>query len=141
MGGQVGSGKTHLGTAILGCLIKKHSVKYMLWRDETMRIKANVNDDIEYQGFVKPLKTVSVLYIDDFFKTEVKQPSPADVRFAFELLNYRYVNKLRTIISSELLIEDILDIDEAVGSRIYQMSKENYIRIGYDKNKNWRLKT
>ena len=146
LGGQVGSGKTHLGTAVLGQFVRKFAVRYMLWRDEIVKIKANVNNDPEYQALVYPLKAVDVLYVDDFFKTERNSgkrelPTAADVKFAHELLNYRYVEKKRTIISSELFIDDILEIDEAVGSRIYQMSKGHCVEIGYDKNKNWRLRT
>jgi DNA replication protein DnaC len=151
LGGQVGSGKTHLGTAVLGHFIKKSSVKYMLWRDDIVRLKANVTNDSEYQEIIHPLKTVDVLYIDDFFKTELKKdelrkrevrelPTAADVKIAHELLNYRYLKKMRTIISSELFIGDVLEIDEAVGSRIRQRSKEYYIAVDYDKSKNWRLK-
>jgi len=142
-GGQVGSGKTHLCTAIVGTLLKQgKSARYMLWRDEIVPLKAMVTDGDEYTKVIDELKTVDVLYIDDFFKTERgKSPTTADINVAFELLNYRYINsKLVTIISSERMINDVLAIDEAVGSRIYQRSKNYCIGIDYDKAKNYRLK-
>ncbi len=142
-GGQVGSGKTHLCTAMVGeFLMAGKAAKYMLWRDEIVSIKAVVTEDDAYSKKINELKKVPVLYIDDFFKTERgKQPTTAEINIAFELLNYRYNNKdLITIISSERLIDDLIDIDEAVGSRIYQRVKEYCLVIDYDRTKNYRLK-
>ena len=80
---------------------------------------------------MKPWKTVEVLYIDDLFKTEQgRNPTTADVNIAFEILNYRYRNpELITIISSERTIQDIVKIDEAVGSRIFEKSRNCCINI------------
>jgi len=144
VGGQVGSGKTHLCTAITIKLLKQGKrARYMLWRDEVVRLKAVINED-EYYEKIRQLKTTEVLYIDDFFKTERgKPPTSADINIAFELINYRYINRnLITIISCEQTIEDLIDIDEAVGSRIYERTKGNggYLVIGNDRNKNYRLR-
>lgn len=141
-GGQVGCGKTHLCTAIVGSFIKSGMpAHYMLWRDEIVPLKASVTDDVSYGKAIRKLKEVKVLYIDDFFKTERgKIPTTAEINIAFEILNYRYNSRdLITIISSERLIDDIIDIDEAVGSRIYQRSSQYCLVINYDRNKNYRL--
>lgn len=142
IGGQVGCGKTHICTSITGELIKagKSSV-YMLWIDEVTKLKAIKMDDVGYNQAVNRFKGAKVLYIDDFFKTERgKRPTTADINIAFEILNYRYNNKdLVTIISSENTCDDILDIDEATGSRIYQKCGEYKISVGQDKKKNYRL--
>ena len=142
-GGQVGCGKTMLCTAIVNELLKRLiACRYMLWRDEIVRLKANVNESEEYKAQIEPLKTTQVLYIDDFFKTEKgKAPTQADVNIAFEIINYRYNDpKLITIISSERSVEELLNIDEAVGSRIYQRTKNFNISIANDSRKNYRLK-
>ena len=141
IGGQVGCGKTHICTAIVGAMLNiGMSARYMLWRDDVVRLKANVNDDL-YGLEMDKLKRVKVLYIDDFFKTRTgDRPTQGDVNIAFELLNSRYSNKLPTIISCEKSVNEILDIDEAVGSRIYERSKEFCINVGRDQNKNWRLR-
>lgn len=139
--GSVGSGKSHICTAICKELLEAgKEVRYMLWRDESMKIKAAANDGEEYDRLIDPLKRVKVLYIDDLFKTQKgKEVTQADVNLAFELLNYRYVNRsLITVISSEKTIEEILDIDEAVGSRIYERCKEYYLRLSGKPN--WRLR-
>lgn len=142
IGGQVGCGKTHICTAIVSELFKQGKAgRYMLWRDEAVKLKANVNDSAVYQKLINPLKTVDVLYIDDFFKTEKgKPPTQADINVAFEILNYRYNSEnLITIISSERTIEDLIDIDEAVGSRIYERTRTCNIIINADRRKNYRL--
>ena len=113
----------------------------MMWVDDGGRIKAAVNDSEEYTRLLTPLKRVPVLYIDDFFKADrTKGVTPGDIKMAFELLNYRYINEgLVTIISTEKSIESILSIDEAIGSRIYQKSKD-YCLVFEGEGKNWRLR-
>jgi DNA replication protein DnaC len=142
-GGQVGCGKTHICTAITGELLKQgKSARYMLWRDDSVKIKACVNDAAEYNALVEPLKNVDVLYIDDFLKTGGNNPpTTADVNLAFEIINHRilYERKI-TVISSEYSLDKILEIDEALGSRIYQRAKEFSVYIGKGACKNWRLR-
>lgn len=141
MAGRVGAGKTHLCTALCSLLMERGlDVRYMLWRDICVRAKAVVNEEMEYQDIVRPMKQAKVLYIDDLFKTKEGQAqSVGDVNLAFELINARYNNKnLLTIISTEHTIESLLRIDEAVGSRIYERSKRYYLPL--TNAKNWRLK-
>lgn len=139
--GAVGSGKTHLCTALCGELLNAGmEVRYMLWRDQGGRIKAAVNDSAEYARLLDPLKMVRVLYIDDFFKAGPKGVSDGDIHLAFELLNSRYNDrKLVTILSTERTVDEILSIDEAVGSRIYERSEGYYLHFS-GLNKNWRLR-
>ena len=134
--GNSGTGKTHLCTAICGELIKAgKEVRYMLWRDEAPRLKALVNDRFEYDRLISEIKRADVLYIDDFWKGAV---TPADINLAFEILNARYNSKQKvTLISSERTIEQILSVDEAIGSRIYARSKGFYIKTP---DENWRLR-
>lgn len=143
IGGQVGCGKTHICTAIVRKFLvgEGRNTRYLQWRDEIPKIKAKANSD-EYEELLKPWKTVDVLYIDDLFKTEQgKNPTTADVNIAFEILNYRYRNsQLITIISSERTIQEIVGIDEAVGSRIFEKSGNYCINISKDIKKNYRLK-
>lgn len=148
VGGQVGSGKTHICTAICReFLLAGRDVRYMLWRDEIVAIKANVGDADVYKKMLDEYKSVEVLYIDDLFKTgksptgERQKPTIADINVAFEILNFRYSNpKSITIISTELTEDELLDIDEAVGSRIYERAKGSAITVGKDRARNYRLK-
>ena len=142
IGGQPGSGKTHICTAIAGYYIKKrYDVLYMLWCEDSKKLKAVVNEP-EYQSELNKYKNVDVLYIDDFLKTQHgEQPTKGDINIAFELINHRLMNPdLITIISSEKTLTDILAYDEATMSRIYQHTKKYKTDIAKDIGKNYRLK-
>lgn len=146
MCGQVGGGKTHLCTAIVGKLIHKGmDAKYMRWKDDAAELKAKINDH-EYQGLIEPFLYADVLYIDDFLKTgrgentQAKRPSTGDLNLAFQIINNRYGGKKTTIISSEHTIDELISYDEAVGSRIYEMSSKNCIMIPIDIQNNYRMK-
>ncbi|MGN0983062.1 MAG: ATP-binding protein [Candidatus Limivicinus sp.] len=134
--GQSGSGKTHICTAVCAELIERgQEVVYMLWRDDSVNLKAGINDRAWYESKTKKLKTVPVLYIDDFWKGKVTE---ADVNLAFEILNTRYNDtSMRTIISSELKLEEILKIDEAIGGRIYERSRGFTVLAPKE---NWRIR-
>lgn len=146
IGGQSGAGKTHLCTAICRkFLLSGKSVKYMLWRDEIVKLKGSINEPEEYEKMMSEFKNIEILYIDDLFKTgkgadgNKQQPTAADINIAFEILNFRYNSpKLLTIISSECTVNDILDIDEATGGRIFEKAKAFSLKP--DKAKNYRLK-
>ena len=57
----------------------------------------------------------------------------------FEIVNYRYLNNLPLIISTEFTVDRLLDFDEAIGSRIFEMSK-NYLVEIEGKENNYRLR-
>lgn len=143
IGGQSGAGKTHLCTAITAKLIKQGKrAKYMLWRDEVVKLKQSATDFESYQAQMHLLQTVPVLYIDDFLKTaQGQKPTQADIDKAFEILNVRYNNKLITIISSELTIDNIIDVDEAIAGRINEMAKGHCLNLKKDTSRNYRLRS
>lgn len=148
IGGQSGCGKTHICTAICRELILQGlDVVYMLWRDEITRLKAMVTDVDKYDNNIQLFKRAEVLYIDDFFKmgrgvgnNDIQKPTMADINIAFELLNYRSINNLQTIISSEFNIAELLEIDQALAGRIVENANPMPIVIRPDIKKNYRLK-
>ena len=145
-GGQPGCGKTHICTAVAGKLLYEMDLIYAVWPQISKRLKAIVNEADEYQDEIGKLQDVAVLYFDDFLKPVMDDqgcrlpPTPADMKLAFEILNYRYINRLPTILSSELYIDEINDIDEATGSRIAEQCGEYAMSIGRDKTRNHRFK-
>lgn len=128
-----GSGKTHLLTAIMNNLIKKKSVHcmYFPYVEGMGDLKANF-DNLEAKLDV--MRKVEVLFIDDLFKPINGQPRATDwqVEQIQSVLNYRYLNHKPLLISSELTIDEILDIDEALGSRIHQMCRDYIVIIKGD---------
>lgn len=143
IGGQSGAGKSHICTAIAGYYIKQGAdCRYMLWRDDAVKLKALVSEYEGYQKQIDDFKNIPVLYIDDFLKTQSgSAPTQADINLAFELLNYRLMDKEKiTIISSEYTIAQALEFDEATIGRIYQQTGAYKISIPKDINKNYRLR-
>lgn len=146
LGGQPGSGKSHLGAAICRhFLLAGKAVVYMSWLEDAAALKGHKNDE-DYGGMIARFKEAEVLYIDDLFKTEERDgvkapPTGADIRLAFEIVNYRYNNPaLLTIFSSEYHAGQLLDIDEAVGSRIIELAGANSFNIARDRGRNYRLR-
>lgn len=146
IGGQSGCGKTHICTAICReLLLAGNEVYYMKWRDEVSKLKALSMEAEEREKVLSKIKNTKVLYIDDLFKTgqnpdgTAPRPTSADINLAFEIINHRYCKKdLITIFSSELLMSDLIDIDEAVGGRICEMAVT--LNIAKDRSRNYRTK-
>ena len=146
IGGQSGCGKTHLCTAICReLLLKGKGVQYMQWREDAVKLKGMANDPEHREPLIDRFKKAEVLYIDDLFKTGKNpdggdlKPTSADINLAFEILNFRYnCPESLTIISSELCTEELIDIDEATGGRIFERAKA--FAIAKDKKKNYRTK-
>ncbi|MVO75613.1 DNA replication protein [Paeniclostridium sordellii] len=125
--GQVGSGKTHLSLAIANKLMDDgFGVLYMPYRDVITRIKQNVMNGEEYERIVNRYKNAKVLLIDDLFKGSI---SKSDVNIVFEIVNFRYFNNLPMIVSCEKGADELLDIDEAIGSRLIEMSKDYLVEM------------
>lgn len=143
IGGQSGSGKSHLGIAAATKLMKDthKKARYYVWPDE---IRKTWGDNEAYSLFVRNCQEVPILYLDDLFKRGDgnRSPSEAEVRTAFAILNHRYNNPDGiTIISSEFTLREIIEIDEATGGRIYQRTQDGTaINIQKDQKRNFRLK-
>lgn len=135
-------GKTHICTAISAHYIKAgQEVKYMLWCEESKKLKSLVND-VSYQSEIGIYKNVDVLYIDDFLKVQNGEaPTKGDINVAFEILNHRLLdNDKVTIISSEKLLDELMQYDEATMSRIYQKTGRYKLNVERNTDKNYRLK-
>lgn len=136
--GAPGSGKTHISMAVCNGLIKQYIPVLYFQHIEGMKEfcsmfarKEDISDKVER------MKKVPVLYWDDLFKPP-NAPKGYEIDLVFEVLNYRYLNSLPTIISSELTPEKLLKIDEAGGSRIIEMAKWHLVVLE-GKGLNYRL--
>ena len=134
--GRSGSGKSHICVAVCGALIERgEEMRYLSWRDDSVNLKAILNTP-EYKEQVDKLIRVPILYIDDFLKGTI---TDADINLAFQILNGRYNDsKKRTIISTELSMEEIFSRDEAVGGRIFERSRGFIVSTP---NENYRMRS
>lgn len=134
--GQVGSGKTHLGTAICSNLMSQNvAVIYMAYRNAVTKIKQALTNDSIYEREMSKYTQARVLYIDDFLKGRITE---SDVNIIYEIVNYRYMNNLPIIVSTEKYLDDLIDFDEAIGSRIIEMCRGNIVQL-QGKELNYRL--
>lgn len=136
--GQVGSGKTHLSIAIAINMLRTNiRVVYMPYRDVITKIKQNMVDQEYYKKSISKYQIAEVLLIDDLFKGKINE---SDINIMFEIINYRYLNYLPIIVSSEFSIDKLLGFDQGVGSRIYEMCKDYIVEVEQDIRNNYRLK-
>ena len=138
--GQSGCGKTLACSIIANYLLflAKREVCYVVWTDFIGKLKRDMmvdktNDVSEY---LDQIKKVDVLFIDEM----LKKYNETDLKYLIEIINYRYTNNLKTIITSENLYEQLLDIDEATFSRAIEKADGFLINIAKDRKKNYRLK-
>lgn len=135
--GRPGTGKTHLLMALTNQLISENQVViYFPFVEGFNDLKDNFE---ELNTKLERMKTVDVLFIDDLFKGRVR-PTDWQLEQIFGIVNYRYLNRLPLLISSEKNIDEMCEFDEAIGSRIYEMAKNYYVNIRGDINYNYRLK-
>lgn len=146
LSGQSGSGKTHLCTSVCRQrLLAGDEVRYMPWREKISEIKGMSLDNDRRAEILNGYKKAQILYIDDLYKTGKaldgsSNPTGADVGLAFEIINHRYINQLPTIISTEKTPQELVEIDEATGSRIIEMAGKNVYAISKDPKRNYRLR-
>lgn len=134
--GRPGAGKTHLLMAAANRLLEKGvEVIYFPWVEGLADLKSDF-DKLEEK--VSRLQRCQVLYIDDLFKGR-KEPTEFQLEQIFALINYRYLNKLPVMISSEWTISRMCDFDEATGSRIKEMCRDHLVVLDKD-NLNYRLR-
>lgn len=140
IGGQVGCGKTHICLSIINELLNNvHECSYIRWNEFATEVNAVVNDYKEYEKLMSETKNVEILYIDDFLKPiNGSNPTLAELKRAYDLVDYRYSNCLVTIISGERTLSEIIALDEAIGTRIQERAKGFVININADQSKNMR---
>lgn len=129
--GQPGAGKTHLLTALANNLILKKQVSVLYF--PFVEGFNDLKDDFDLlEEKLTKMKRVGVLFIDDLFKGR-DFPTQFQLEQMFAVINYRYLNHKPIMISSEKTVDELCEIDEALGTRIYQMSKEFIVVIKGDR--------
>jgi DNA replication protein DnaC len=142
--GQAGSGKTHIIVAIGAALLRREKdpvpVVYMPYLEAIRELKANSMDDEYYAKLSGRYCTAKVLIIDDLFKDKIKNGklmqdkyghnvalNEADMKHIYPILNYRYINHLPTLISTECTPQTLMELDEALAGRILERCGSNMV--------------
>lgn len=138
--GAIGSGKTMACSIISNHLLYNlnRNVQYVTWTDFISRLKRDMmGDNTEVVSeYLQEIKKVDVLFLDEV----LKKYNDTDLKYLMEIINYRYTNNLKTLITSEKLLDELLDIDEATFSRAVEKSKGYFLTIPRGREKNYRLK-
>lgn len=136
--GQSGCGKTHICTAICRkLLLDGVAVRYIPWVDTVNQLKAVSMDAEKRNAIMDEIKKAEFLYVDDLYKLSATE---ADKKIAFEIFNYRIINKLPTMTSTEYSFDKLNDFDEAIAGRLTDQAGEFCMFIGKDRNKNYRYR-
>ena len=99
-------------------------------------LKQSILDEENHMREMEKYLSPSVLFIDDFLKGKT---TSTDLSYIYRIVNTRYLKQNPMIISTEKSVGEILDFDEAVGSRILEMAGENVVY--FDENsENHRLR-
>lgn len=144
--GQPGAGKTHIVLAIGKALLEKQiQVVYMPYLEVIKELKALAMYQEDYEKLLIRYTRAKVLIIDDLFKDKVKKGriaaelSETDMKHIYPILNYRYLNYLPTIISSECTPNMLLELDEALGGRILETTGKRF-SLTFKESCNYRLR-
>lgn len=135
--GRPGCGKTHLLMAVANNLLAKGvQVIYFPWVEGFNEIK---NDFSALEARVRRLQEADVLFIDDMYKAADK-PTAFEIKQSFAIVNYRYLNNLPILVSSERSFAEMCSYDEAIGSRLKEMCKGHTVTLKGGIELNYRLR-
>lgn len=140
--GSPGAGKTHLTIAIANALLNQGiSVRYMQYREALTTLVQVRFDEASYIKEIEKWKRCRVLLIDDLFKGAIRRDGTLgqEGTIIFEIVNHRYMAGKPVLISSELTMDKIVDLDEAVGTRLAELSKGRIVEfVGKHQNNRMR---
>lgn len=136
--GQSGSGKTHLGRAVIKALIERTKpvqATAVLYFSMMSELKSNAMSD-DYNDRLKKYTDVNLLLIDDYCKEKAYSGSftEPDIKHLFPVIDGRYRNGKPTIITSECTPERLQELDEAIYWRLRENAFAEIVFAGTNQN-------
>lgn len=148
--GQVGAGKTHLLSAVANGLMRERRVQVMYFPFVEMLEAMSADNYGAKDEIVTKAQQAEVLFLDDLFKptsSEVRgqivtapRATPFMQTVIQAIVNYRYLNNKPILLSCELDFVTLLDINEALGSRLFEMCSDYVMQIDSDAHLNYRMR-
>lgn len=140
LSGKPGTGKTHLGIAVINHILNDGiPALYVSYREMITELKqlqyGTEEKKLRFADEMDRLKNIGVLFIDDLFKGS---ESDADKALIYDIINHRYLKGKAIIISTEKTPDDLIKVDEALGSRIIEMCKG--YTVTFRQTENYRLR-
>lgn len=143
IGGQIGSGKTHLCVSIINNLLEKNNISVNVLKfSKVLKDLKSFSNKPEQIQLLEKLQKVDILYIDDLFN---RVPTQSDINLLLDIIDFRYSSNKTTIFSCQKHFEDIAllledENFEALFSRIFEKSYNYIVDVPYNKNFDFRLK-
>lgn len=116
--GESGSGKTHLAAAIANYQLEAgRPVLFIPVSDLLDRFRAAFSPEsrVSYDELFDKVKQAPLLILDGL---EGQSTTTWAQEKLYQLLNYRYNAQLPTVITTRLSLQDLVDIDDRIGSRM-----------------------
>lgn len=125
--GQVGCGKTHLAVAIANVRLQSfgEQVIFITAPDllDFLRSSFGAREESSYEDYFERVRKVSLLVLDDL---GVENPSAWAKEKMFQLLNFRHINELHTVITTNTPLNEM---DPWLSSRLIDNSVVRLIKI------------
>lgn len=104
--GGYGCGKTHLAAAIANATVERGvPTLYLTVPDLLDWLRASYRDEqVDFETRFGEIREVSLLVLDDF---GTQSATPWAQEKLFQILNYRYVNRLPTVVTTNLVLEEV----------------------------------
>lgn len=143
IGGQIGSGKTHLCIKILSKILENNFVTLQILKfSKAFKDLKSLSNQPEQIQLLEKYQKVDILYIDDLFN---RVPTSSDINLLLDIIDYRYISNKTTIFSSQKHFEELsscLDDEnlEALFSRIFEKTFNYIVDVPYNRNFDFRIK-
>jgi len=125
--GPVGCGKTHLAAAVANHRVRSaEPVFFVVVPDLLDHLRATYapQSTVAYDTLFDTIKNTSLLILDDLGSHTA---SPWAAEKLFQLINYRYIARLPTVITTALDGAQMADISPAIASRLWDQRVTNII--------------
>jgi DNA replication protein DnaC len=126
MEGTPGCGKTHLAAAIgNAALARGESVMFLTAPDllDELRRSYQPDEEISYDDTFEYLRDIPLLILDDL---GTENPSSWAVEKLFQLLNYRHIRRLPTVITTNTSADELMP---RLRSRVYDRTLVTIVRM------------
>ena len=125
--GPYGCGKTHLAVAIANTRLESFGEKVVFITApdllDILRATFSPESDASFDAYFERVRNVPLLVLDDL---GVENPSGWAKEKLFQLLNFRHVNRLSTVVTTNSPFDDL---DPRLSSRMMQGEIVTHIRI------------